>query len=81
MARFKGLQEERFFTVRTDEGERQAGSMSKKEDISPPDFAVATKAEAEETEPLVPVAVASPAKVPPAMQREITTPRFTTWGS
>ena len=38
--------------------------MSKKEDISPPDFAVATKAEAEETEPLVPVAVASPAKVP-----------------
>ena len=49
--------------------------MSKKEDISPPDFAVATKAEAEETEPLVPVAVASPAKV----QREITTPCFTSW--
>ena len=47
--------------------------MSKKEDISPPDFAVATKAEAEETEPLVPVAVASPAKV----QREITNLYFT----
>ena len=46
--------------------------MSKKEDISPPDFAVATKAEAEETEPLVPVAVASPAKVQPKQQREIT---------
>ena len=51
--------------------------MSKKEDISPPDFAVATKAEAEETEPLVPVAVASPAKVPLKQQREITTPCFT----
>ena len=54
--------------------------MSKKEDISPPDFAVATKAEAEETEPLVPVAVASPAKVPPTVRHEITTPCVTTWG-
>ena len=55
----------------------QRSLSNNREDGNPPDFAVATKAEAEETEPLVPVAVASPAKVPPPMQREITTPCFT----